>query len=172
MVFQFIIKSLINKIEFKSSIEEHTQNTMTAFEGHFWVELPCGKIIDPYFEEYDEILKLNGLKMGCKYKEATEDIQDEMKIKHIIPKLIAVKKYYRLGQIDLKAGYCNINAIINLINHPEGTIKYGDMGWECKKNNKIWWEYENGWKGRGQPIDADMFNTIFQNVKKNRQSIL
>ena len=115
---------------------------MPTFEGHFWLELPGGKIIDPYFDGYDDILKLNNLKMGCKYREATEERQDEMKMEFILPKLIDAKKCYRLNLIDLEFGFCNINAIINKINYPQGTIKYGDMGWECKKNKKIWWEYD------------------------------
>ena len=54
-------------------------------KGHFWVELD-GKIIDPWFEVYDGIIKLKGLTNEKVYRPASKKLQGRMIKTHILAK--------------------------------------------------------------------------------------
>lgn len=119
-----------------------------SFDGHFWVERD-GKVIDPYFKEYDFIKMFNGLEGDCIRVEASAHIQSS-----IIDLFIGcLRKYCKTDnvfkecfeimndkKIPLRYGNCFINAVKE-IGENGGVLKFGSLGWKKKKSNKVFYEY-------------------------------
>ena len=138
-------------------------NIKPILEGHFWLELPNGKIIDPHFDAYDSIIRINELTNEMCRREATPQRQKEQIKKFIIPYLQDTKTMYRLGLIKPMGGYCYVNAIIAKILFPKGTIKYGDAGWVRKDGKGVWWEFEDGWIANDKPMAKEDKEKILKN---------
>jgi len=115
----------------------------TPIDGHFWVEKD-GKIIDPYFKEYDYLKNYhNGTSIT--YLPAPELIQNVMikKLEKLILKHFTNYNLF-LNRINfvfpkLQFGFCQINTHINY-NKYGGKIVFGSLG-IIKQDNSIWYEY-------------------------------
>lgn len=136
---EFEKKDKIEKIEKWSA-----QNKQNKMDGHFWV-VRDGKIIDPYFDNYDYVIKINKLEGDRVYLPASPLIQQIMKKKFIDNKIQMIEwglnqnyKAFNIGQ--RRSDCCNINAIFEMKQNG-GEIIFGSMGWKHRGSDKIWWEY-------------------------------
>ena len=120
-------------------------------KGHFWVELD-GKIIDPWFEVYDGIIRLKGLTNEKVYRPASKTLQGRMIKTHILAKLQTMIKLNmnkkELAKVSPAAFCCDTNAIINKIKHLGSRIVYGDFGWKRKDGGGVYFEFEHDWNGK------------------------
>lgn len=101
-----------------------------TIDGHFWVERD-GKIIDPHFQAYDLVKKIQGLKGEPVYLEAEPLIQEIMKKK--FEKSEDQKRFIKqqLKTLTLQSYQCYSNSIVE-ITKLGGTLKFGSMGWKRK----------------------------------------
>jgi len=120
-----------------------TELSNTPIDGHFWVEKD-GKVIDPYFIEYDYLKKYhNGTSIT--YLPAPELIQKVMngKIEKLILKHFTNYELF-LNRVKfmfpkLQFGFCQINAHINH-NKYGGKIVFGSWGF-VKQDGSVWYEF-------------------------------
>ena len=133
--------------------------TFPMIDGHFWIERN-GKIIDPYFKDYDFIKKINGLTGDCIYLEAEQLIQTVM-----IKRFNKVINHYNgtststteddykiFRDISEKHGKkptvnkCFQNCVLEIANNG-GNLKFGSLGWKRKSGEGIHYEFGGeGWK--------------------------
>jgi hypothetical protein len=117
-----------------------------VIDGHFWVERD-GKVIDPYFEEYDKIKKFWGCVGDAVYQPA-DDLTQQVILRKF-EKILTVKQtgisMKTMG--GLKRAYdCWGNASLEIVENG-GTIVFGSMGWKKKKTGTIHYEFGgDGWK--------------------------
>ena len=115
-----------------------------TIDGHFWVERD-GKIIDPYFQDYDAIKMIQRLKGDRIHLEAEPLIQAIMTKKF-------EKSEDQKGMISLllivdtpEPYQCYSNSIVE-IKKRGGVLKFGSMGWK-RKAGGIHYEFGGeGWK--------------------------
>ncbi|QIG59356.1 hypothetical protein [Dishui Lake virophage 2] len=119
--------------------------TVDGFDGHFWV-VRDGAIIDPHFQQYDKIKRLNDLEGDAIYCPAPAEVQEEF--------INALKGQYTraFGSLENftkearqlgwrpEANMCEKNALDEWVRNG-GEIVFGSMGWKEKGSNEIWWEY-------------------------------
>jgi hypothetical protein len=119
---------------------------MGIIDGHFWLELPNGKIIDhlPFWiEDTKEIMEVS----DPIYMEAPMWKQKEMIVSCVERKK---EEYAEVGITEdkieevfgLRDGFCHVNVTINQLKYPDGVIKYGSFGWRNKKTGKSYLEYD------------------------------
>ena len=123
-----------------------------SIDGHFWVERD-GKIIDPYFKEYEMIKKINKLGNEQVHLEAEETIQKIMiemfkrKTKsalggedwdEVMKNCINLLKSFNRDKICFNR--CWFNCILE-ISKNGGEIKFGSMGWKHKNSDNVFYEY-------------------------------
>lgn len=113
-----------------------------VIDGHFWVERD-GKIIDPHFPLYDQVISARKLTNKVSHKEAPKSTQDKM--------IKMYEEYYQLGYGDgwrgcitrnfttPKTNNCVQNSIAEVARNG-GRLVFGSLGWEDKKG-KVWYEY-------------------------------
>lgn len=143
----------INKTNEKNIIKS-TDILFPIIDGHFWVERD-GKIIDPYFQEYDFIKKFQNLTGDIVYLEAEQLTQKliNTKFNKILDELFGTEAYkkFRDGSIECKRpkaifGGCYQNSVIEIANNG-GILKFGSMGWKRKSKAGIHYEFGGeGWK--------------------------
>jgi hypothetical protein len=113
------------------------------FDGHYWIERD-GEVIDPNFDEYDKIKKIN----GCIGKRVY------LKANQIVTAVMLKKLTNRRNEINadpftksiMFGGYwkpqfgCCSNNVLMEYQKNGGEIVFGSMGWK-KKNGGIYYEF-------------------------------
>ena len=114
-----------------------------GLDGHFWV-VQNGKIIDPYFKEYDQcksFWKCGGERI---YLPADDLIQKVMKVKYIDSALTIMNTNRTMWEMRVYGGVqpnsCNINAILEVMKNG-GEIVFGSMGWEKNDGSGVHYEF-------------------------------
>ena len=119
--------------------------TVDGFDGHFWV-VRDGVIIDPHFQQYDNVKRLNDLEGDNCYHPAPQAVQEEF--------INALKGQYTRAFGDLanfpseakrlgwkpEANMCEKNALCEWVERG-GEIVFGSLGWKERGTNTIWWEF-------------------------------
>ena len=115
-------------------------NKFPTIDGHFWV-VRDGKIIDPDFDMYHFIKKMNNCRGKTEYLPADKIVQDVM-IKIFQSVINDDDLYSNLKKYNHCAtfGRCYQNAIYE-IKENGGELVFGSMGWKFRKSQKIHWEY-------------------------------
>ena len=150
----FIIRCKKNNA-IKINDKSPTKDTERSF--HCWIANQEGDIIDDHFEEYDEIIKVRGLRNEPVYMPF--NIEKQKKIWRWFKKQL--KEDTDFGGI--KHGYeyfvkerrkatfqrCTFNVLINLeLMKFKGDSNYriviGSMGWRYKNSDDVWFEYGDG----------------------------
>lgn len=103
-----------------------------AFDGHFWVERD-GKIIDPWFPQYEMIAKIHNCLPQRHYLKCPDPLVGlvfKAKFEKTVP-------YYH--SLPPLFGFCIANAL-NEIHRNGGILVFGSMGFE-RPDGTVWWEY-------------------------------
>ena len=125
-------------------------------DGHFWVENDMGEVIyDPVFPEHKQVAKIRRCDhRKRRYRAASKERQREMIAKWVLP-IMAKPEAKQVATMLMMTGgvhaeyqACHANATMWKMAGGEGKIVYGDMGWEKKNGKGVWWEWEDGWKGK------------------------
>jgi len=109
-------------------------------DGHFWVERD-GKIIDPYFLEYNYVKFIRNLEGDCVYLEASPIVQNVIMKK--FEKVMDKERVYKtMIYMNMKPEHnkCYQNAIYELYTNG-GVLKFGSMGWKHRSRDNIHWEF-------------------------------
>ncbi len=111
-----------------------------VIDGHFWVERN-GKIIDPYFTEYDMIKKYNKCVGENIYLPAPDEVQQIMieKYKSVEENRKITDKAFLKMYKRYMSGNCYQNARLNIL-RSGGKLIFGSMGWK-KENGEIHYEF-------------------------------
>jgi len=151
-----------------------------AINGHFWIENSDGEVIwDPHFPTYDLICRIrsaNPKKPHYRKKSATR--QREMISQHILPMLTSVKRAMKEGYVPPEDFYtpqshnCASNCVRYKLKGGEGTICYGDMGWE-QTGGTIWYEFEDEASDMDHFVASQMeqHKAMSQMTKKERRDL-
>ena len=121
-------------------------NSFKPVDGHFWVERD-GKVIDPYFKDYDNIKKIRNLVGNSIYMIAPiEDMMISIWKKDMTKKM-GICNFEECCKVFLKEygfqktyGNCWINCLIEVYNNG-GKIRFGSMGWKKNNSDDIFWEF-------------------------------
>ena len=114
-------------------------------DGHWWVELADGTIIDPEFKEYERIKQIRKLTHEKCYLPASPIIQAVF-LRRQKEKCEAVEWNFA----DMKKNHwrpkflcCDVNSWYFFLKHKEEGAKlvFGSFGWREKGSDKIWYEY-------------------------------
>ena len=114
--------------------------TYPTIDGHFWVERD-GKIIDPYFKEYDMIKSHNKCVGDVIHLPSPDLVQKIMikkfnsvnEIRNVTDELFL--KWYKCPLVNK----CFQNARLEILKNG-GKLIFGSMGWK-KKSGEIHYEY-------------------------------
>lgn len=118
-------------------------------DGHFWYVSPEGNIIDPWFDDYELCVRVNGLNRNKQQYLPADDFTQKLAIKYYANKFGSfndpeslASAWMRGGNGQFKVACCHLNAMLLLHKYNgEGKIVFGSMGWTRKIDNTIWWEY-------------------------------
>tara|TARA_A100000171_G_scaffold40422_1_gene40724 strand:- start:2549 stop:3691 length:1143 start_codon:yes stop_codon:yes gene_type:complete len=157
--------------------------------GHFWVEFD-GEIIDPDFDEYETVRRLNNLSDKKAYQPLPQ-YRNEMINKYIMPITTAIEQSKMTNDEFLKmiqrttdgemfvVDNCPINCIVSVMmlekvqegteyTHENLKIQYGNFGW-MDKNGNPFYEYEDD-----RTFDAfnDNNDYAFRNAIKHLRRIV
>jgi hypothetical protein len=118
---------------------------LPIIDGHFWVERD-GKVIDPYFPEYNKIKKFYNCSGDAIYLPA--DAITQQVILRKFEKLLTVKQAgicMKTMGIPRRVNACYQNASLEIAENG-GNIVFGSMGWR-KGSGQIHYEFGgDGWK--------------------------
>ena len=117
------------------------------FDGHFWV-VRDGKVIDPYFKEYDAVKRLFGCNGEQVFLPASDAIQKVMLKKIITPIVKQIRSLKENGgdaavaEVLTEPEYrrCAGNALIEAYKNG-GRVVFGSMGWKRNNNKGIHYEF-------------------------------
>ncbi len=111
-------------------------------DAHYWYVDKKGKIIDPFFEEYETKQHIRDTIIGPKglvYLPADPEIQKrymEERLKHHYPQDMSYGKLGALPAVNM----CSMNSIWELVQDKgQGKIVFGSLGYR-RKDGSIWWE--------------------------------
>ena len=117
----------------------------TPIDGHFWIQLENGEIIDPHFENYD-LLKIFHKAKNITRLPASPLVQQIM-IKKLDKIILNYFPNYEVFISTISAilskpqyGYCQLNAYINMKKYPGSKIVFGSWGL-VKNDNSVFWEF-------------------------------
>jgi len=121
-------------------------NSLPTIDGHFWV-VRDGKIIDPDFDEYHFIKKVQGCVGPRVYLPADDLVQRVIKRKH--EAVISMEECGTIFSLHFRGRpqmcSCFQNACME-INLNGGELVFGSMGWK-KRSGGIHYEFGGeGWK--------------------------
>jgi len=105
-------------------------------DGHYWVERD-GKVIDPYFKDYDFMKLFWNLTDEQVWLPAPPLIQEIFK-KKMVKKFEGTKKI--IERWTNTHGFCDVNAVSEFYENG-GTIVFGSMGWKKKDGSGIHYEF-------------------------------
>ena len=129
-------------------------NQLPHIDGHFWI-VRDGKIVDPYFKEYDLLVKFhNGKKGSFIHKPA--DNMTQLVMFAIVRKLITnagyidadefLFDYIKINGRQPEHSYCLFNAMMEAQENG-GDIIFGSWGFELSNGSKFYEYGGEDWKG-------------------------
>ena len=136
-------KPVIQEPVIQAPVQVKRQSKRTELgvvDGHFWVELQDGTVVDNYFPQYDFIKRFNRCEGEMLHYPAPQDVQEELL--DLLAKKFKNRKY---SSQDL-AGFvplfnnCDRNAVLAQKVFG-GKIVFGSMGWKKIGSDKVHWEY-------------------------------
>jgi hypothetical protein len=140
------------------------------FDGHFWV-VRDGRIIDPFFKEYNEVIRINKLdRTQQRYLPADENTQRLWKTRCELRKWNF--EFNKETWVPLH-GFCYQNAVSEIFKNG-GELVFGSMGWKYAKTPDVHYEFGGqGWtlmdfdfRNASQKID---YSVIMRNIYASRR---
>jgi len=118
--------------------------------------LPSGKIIDPHFKEYDELVKRHGVENCKAYVPASKVIQELILTRLTMWMLQECGRYECFEDIPLKYEHCAMNAYALMkTKYPEATYTVGSMGFGAMHTGIMWYFGNPTWNKYHQFITCD-----------------
>jgi len=143
-------------------------------DGHFWIEMPDGSIVDYIPEWATNTMKLmevsDPLYIEAPMRVQARMIKDNVERKLLEYEAVGLKKENIEEVMGLRDGFCHVNVIINQLKNPEGVIKFGSFGWRNKKTGKSYLEFD--WKLNDEKAEKrgpHPFQRKMEQIKRSMQ---
>ena len=116
------------------------QKSIPIVDGHYWI-VRDGKIIDPYFMEYNLIKMINGLTDDIVYIDAPQLIQSVL-IKKMQPieEIVSEMPMNTCAEFSPRFNYCIQNALIER-KLRGGKLVFGSVGWKKRDGKGVHYEF-------------------------------
>ena len=148
------MECLIGKIEHIQQTHKYRMEKIIIHNGkqvdlgdiHWWIEVD-GRIIDPYFQQYDAIKKYHNLVGNCIYKKLEDKTLLIEYFKFFNENYLQKKQLQGLGEIVDDYFYENPvfgNCYINAVSYKKkqgGKLVCGSLGWKYQNSDQVWYEF-------------------------------